>query len=122
MGAGGLRHAGASSGLGQSRARTRCTSRPEGVDVIGGPEVLVDFGERLLNSFQMSRSFGTFSLDTVADDAKARVRTAQFEAATRGELHAVVHDVLPLEQAADAHRQMDEGRVFGRIVLTPGRA
>ena len=70
----------------------------------------------------MSRSFGTFSLDTVADDAKARVRTAQFEAATRGELHAVVHDVLPLEQAADAHRQMDEGRVFGRIVLTPGRA
>lgn len=115
------------------------------VDVIGGPEVPafvdrlapngrmvvagmvagpipVDFGTRLLNSFQMSRSFGTFSLDTVADDAKARVRAAQFEAATRGELHAVVHDVSPLEQAAEAHRQMDEGRVFGRIVLTPGRA
>ncbi|TQR82696.1 zinc-binding dehydrogenase [Mycobacterium hodleri] len=115
------------------------------VDVIGGPEVPafidrlapngrmvvagmvagpvpVDFGERLLNSFQMSRSFGTFSLDTVADDAKARVRAAQFAAAIRGELHAVVHDTLPLEQAAEAHRQMDEGRVFGRIVLTPGRA
>ena len=115
------------------------------VDVIGGPDVPVfvdrlapngrmvvagmvagpvpvDFGARLLSSFQLSRSFGTFSLDTVADDAKARVRTAQFEAATRGELHAVVHDVLPLEQAAEAHRQMDEGHVFGRSVLTPGRA
>lgn len=114
------------------------------VDVIGGPDVPtfvdrlapngrmvvagmvagpvpVDFGARLLNSFQLSRSFGTFSLDTVADDAKARVRTAQFAAATRGELHAVVHDVLPLERAEDAHRQMDEGRVFGRIVLTPVR-
>lgn len=85
--------------------------------MVAGP-VPVDFGARLLNSFQLSRSFGTFSLDTVADDAKARVRTAQFEAATRGELHAVVHDVLPLEQAAEAHRQMDDGRVFGRIVLT----
>jgi len=114
------------------------------LDVIGGPEVPafvdrlapngrmvvagmvagpipVDFGARLLNSFQLSRSFATFSLDTVADDAKARVRSAQFEAATRGELHPVVHDVLPLEQAAEAHRQMDDGRVFGRIVLTPGK-
>jgi NADPH:quinone reductase-like Zn-dependent oxidoreductase len=89
--------------------------------MVAGP-VPVDFGARLLNSFQLSRSFATFSLDTVADDAKARVRTAQFQAATRGELHAVVHDVLPLEQAADAHRQMDEGHVFGRIVLVPGGA
>lgn len=89
--------------------------------MVAGP-VPADFGARLLNSFQMSRSFGTFSLDSVADDAKARVRAAQFEAATRGELHAVVHDVLPLDQAAEAHRQMDDGEVFGRIVLTPGRA
>jgi NADPH:quinone reductase-like Zn-dependent oxidoreductase len=87
--------------------------------MVAGP-VPVEFGARLLNSFQLSRSFATFSLDTVADDAKLRVRAGQFEAATRGELHAVVHDVLPLEQAHEAHRQMDEGHVFGRIVLTPG--
>jgi NADPH2:quinone reductase len=27
--------------------------------------------------------------------------------------------VLPLEQAALAHRRMDAGEVFGRIVLVP---
>jgi len=90
------------------------------VGMVAGP-VPVDFGARLLNSFQLSRSFGTFSLDTIADDAKASVRAAQFEATIRGELHAVVHDVLPLERYAEAHRQMDDGRVFGRIVLTPGK-
>ncbi len=76
------------------------------IDVVGGPELpgfldrlapngrLVsvgvvagmppaDFGMRLLQSFQKSRSFATFSL-----------------------------------AAADAHRAMDRGEVFGRIVLT----
>lgn len=112
------------------------------VDIVGGPDtpefldrlapngrlVLVgaiagfpspDFGARLLSSFQQSRTVATFSLDTVPTPAKDAVRAEQFAAAARGELHAVVHDVLPLAQAADAHRQMDDGTVFGRIVLVP---
>ena len=47
------------------------------------------------------------------------VRTEHFTAASRGEMRAVVHEVLPLDQAALAHRKMDAGEVFGRIVLTP---
>lgn len=86
--------------------------------MVAGP-VSTDVGSRLLAEFQLSRSFGTFSLDSVAADARDRVRQQQFVAVTRGELHAVVQDVLPLERAADAHRHMDAGRVFGRIVLTP---
>lgn len=78
-----------------------------------------DFGMRLLSAFQQSRSFATFSLDTVPTPARNAVQAEQFAAAARGELHAVVHDVLPLDQAADAHRQMDAGTVFGRIVLAP---
>ena len=78
-----------------------------------------DFGLRLLAGFQQSRAIATFSLDTVPRDALRTVRVDQFAAATRGELHAVVDSVLPLEQAADAHRAMDEGSVFGRIVLVP---
>lgn len=112
------------------------------IDIVGGPQVpafidrlaangrmvLVgavagmppaDFGMRLMAGFQQSRSFATFSLDTVPVPARDAVRAAQFEAAARGELHPVVHDVLPLQRAADAHRQMDAGTVFGRIVLTP---
>jgi NADPH2:quinone reductase len=43
----------------------------------------------------------------------------QLAAMSRGELHAVVHEVLPLEQAVLAHRKMDSGAVFGRVVLAP---
>jgi NADPH2:quinone reductase len=78
-----------------------------------------DFGMRLLAAFQQSRSFAAFSLDTVRVAARDAVRAEQFAAATRGELQAVVQEVLPLEQAAEAHRRMDAGEVFGRIVLTP---
>ncbi len=112
------------------------------VDIVGGPDtaefvdrlapngrmVLVgavagfppaDFGGRLLSAFQQSRSVATFSLDSVPIPARDAVRADQFGAAARGELHAVVHDVLPLAQAAEAHQQMDDGTVFGRIVLVP---
>ena len=78
-----------------------------------------DFGARLITSFQQSRSVATFSLDSVPAARRDPVRAAQLDAAARGELHAVVHEVLPLEQAAAAHRQMDRGSVFGRIVLVP---
>jgi NADPH:quinone reductase-like Zn-dependent oxidoreductase len=112
------------------------------VDVVGGPElpsfldllapngrlVLVgavagmppaDVGTRLVRSFQQSRSFATFSLATVPTAPRDAARSELFAAAARGELHAVVHDVLPLSGAADAHRRMDDGSVFGRIVLVP---
>jgi len=88
------------------------------VGVVGGYPP-ADFGMTLMQDFQRSLSFATFSMNTVPIPERNRNRADQFEAAARGELHAVVHDVLPLDQAADAHRRMDEGEVFGRIVLTP---
>jgi NADPH:quinone reductase-like Zn-dependent oxidoreductase len=78
-----------------------------------------DFGMRLMLAFQQSRSVATFSVDTVPLAARDAMRADYFAEAARGELHAAVHDVLPLERAADAHRQMDAGSVFGRIVLIP---
>lgn len=90
------------------------------VGVVGGPPPQ-DFGNTLMGSFQKSRSVGTFSLDTVPTVERDRVRVEYFDAAARGELHAVVDDVLPLDRAAEAHQRMDDGEVFGRIVLTPSR-
>lgn len=78
-----------------------------------------DFGMALMQSFQASRSVGTFSLNSIVPVERDRVRAAQFASAARGELHPVVHEVMQLENAADAHRQMDRGVVFGRIVLVP---
>jgi NADPH2:quinone reductase len=69
--------------------------------------------------FQRSLSFATFSAATVPEPDRSAVRAAQFTAAGRGELTPVVHDILPLAQAAVAHQQMDAGEVFGRIVLRP---
>lgn len=88
------------------------------IGIVGGHPP-ADFGMALMRSFQRSRSFGTFSLNTVPTAERNRIRAEQFAAAARGELRAVVHDVLALTAAADAHRRMDLGEVFGRIVLTP---
>jgi NADPH:quinone reductase-like Zn-dependent oxidoreductase len=78
-----------------------------------------DFGMRLMEGFQLSRSVATFSLATVPTAERDAARARLFAEAAAGELHAVVHDVLPLEHAADAHRELDAGHVFGRIVLVP---
>ncbi|TKR24257.1 zinc-binding dehydrogenase [Cellulomonas hominis] len=77
-----------------------------------------DFGVTLLRSFQRSLTFSTFSLDTVAVPDRNRVRAEHLASAAAGRLVGVVHDVLPLTAAAEAHRRMDAGEVVGRIVLT----
>lgn len=78
-----------------------------------------DLGSRLFAHFRRSISLGTFSADTVPRDRQHAVRVEQFAAAARGELATVVDDVLPLADAVEAHRRMDAGEVFGRIVLVP---
>ena len=78
-----------------------------------------NFGQEMFAAFQKSISLATFSTDTVAQPERRAAIAELFTAARRGELHAVVHEQLPLEQAVLAHRKMDAGEVFGRIVLTP---
>ena len=86
---------------------------------MGGQPPPADFGGRLMATFQRSLSFATFSSASIAPAARLTVRKEQFNASARGDLRAVVHEVLPLDRAATAHRKMDAGQVFGRIVLRP---
>jgi NADPH:quinone reductase-like Zn-dependent oxidoreductase len=88
------------------------------VGVVGGQPPAA-FGMRLMDAFRKSLSFATFSSDAVPGPDRQSVRAAQFADAARGDLRTVVHEVLPLDQAAAAHRRMDAGEVFGRVVLTP---
>ncbi len=88
------------------------------VGLVGG-QPPADFGTRLMAAFRRSLSFTTFSSDTVPGPDRQAVRASQFADAARGDLRTAVHDVLPLDRAASAHRAMDAGEVFGRIVLTP---
>ncbi|WP_330179512.1 zinc-dependent alcohol dehydrogenase family protein [Nocardia sp. NBC_01503] len=77
-----------------------------------------DFGMEMVAAFRKSMSFATFSADTVPALERRAATAELFTAAGRGELKAVVHEELPLEQAVLAHRRMDAGEVFGRIALT----
>ena len=85
--------------------------------VAGSPPA--DFGMQMYAAFQRSLSFATFSTNTVPQPERRAATAELFEAAGRGELRSVVHEVLPLRQAALAHRKMAMGEVFGRIVLVP---
>ncbi|WP_282206577.1 zinc-binding dehydrogenase [Kitasatospora fiedleri] len=78
-----------------------------------------DFGTRIMAAFRKSLSFAAFSAATVPAAELSSVRGELFAAAVRGEIEAVVHELLPLGEAVAAHRKMDAGEVFGRIVLTP---
>ncbi|MGW7520580.1 zinc-binding dehydrogenase [Streptomyces sp. NPDC054796] len=98
--------------------RLNPNGRMVAVGVVGGPPP-EDFGTKLIAAFRKSLSFATFSADTVPRSAQHTVRREQFAAASRGELRAVVHEVLPLDEAALAHRKMAASEVFGRVVLTP---
>ncbi|MFJ9025234.1 zinc-binding dehydrogenase [Streptomyces sp. NPDC102259] len=88
------------------------------VGVVGG-QPPADFGMRLMDAFRRSLSFATFSSDTVPGPDRQAVRSSQFADAARGDLRTVVHETLPLDQAVLAHRAMDAGAVFGRVVLAP---
>lgn len=81
-----------------------------------------DFGKELFAAFQKSLSFATFSANTVPQLDRRAVTADLLAAANKGELTSVVHEVLPLEQAVLAHRKMQDGEVFGRIVLTPSQS
>jgi NADPH2:quinone reductase len=78
-----------------------------------------DFAMEMFAAFGKSLSFATFSADTVTEPDRRAVTAELFTAASRGELHTLVHELLPLEQAGLAHQKMDAGEVFGRIVLVP---
>ncbi|HUQ62069.1 zinc-binding dehydrogenase [Lentzea sp.] len=88
------------------------------VGAVGG-QPPADVGTPMMAAFRKSLSFAVFSAASVPEPDKHAVRTEQFAAAVRGELRAVVHGQLPLEEAVLAHHEMDAGEVFGRIVLAP---
>lgn len=88
------------------------------IGIVGGYPP-ADFGMELMRLFQRSLSFATFSLATVAVPERNRERSRIFESAARHDIVPVTEGVLPLTEAAEAHRRMDEGTVFGRFVLVP---
>lgn len=98
-------------------SRLRPNGRLVAVGAVGG-QPPPDFGAELFKAFQKSMTFGTFSAATVTPSARLTATAELFDAVGRGELAAVVSEVMPLEEAVLAHRKMEAGEVFGRIALT----
>lgn len=48
----------------------------------------------------------------------AEVREHVWPMIASGRVKPVVHDVMPIERAADAHRALEGSGVFGKLVLT----
>jgi len=86
------------------------------VGTVGG-EPPARFGMELFAAFRSSPSFATFSTNTVAEAERNAAVAEIFGAARAGRLRPVLQAVLPLAQAAEAHRMMDAGEVFGRLAL-----
>jgi len=104
-------------------ARLNPNGRMVAVGAVAGPPP-ADFAMEMFAAFQKSMSFATFSANTdcVPESDRRAVTAELFAAASRGELHAAVHELLPLEQAVRAHQKMEAGEVFGRIVLAPSES
>ncbi len=79
-----------------------------------------DFAAAMYPAFQKSLSFGTFSGATVPEAERRAFVADLLAAAGRGEVKAVVQEIVPLEDAVRAHQMMDAG-IFGRMVMTTGK-
>lgn len=99
-------------------AKLNPNGRVVAVGAVGGPPP-AGLAAAMFAAFRKSLSFATFSADTVSTEDRRTVAAGLLAAVGRGEVDAVVHDVLPLGRAVDAHRQLDAGAVFGRIALVP---
>jgi NADPH:quinone reductase-like Zn-dependent oxidoreductase len=73
-----------------------------------GPEVTVNLQRIYRNELSLLGSYGATPAET---DAVLRL-------AEEGILKGAVDRILPLEEAADAHRLMEEARHFGKILLS----
>jgi len=87
-----------------------------------GPKSEVNLLKIMLNRLTVTGS--TLRPRSVADKAAiaAALRREVWPQFEQGRLKPVIHATFALEQAADAHRLMDEGSHIGKIILTTAQA
>jgi NADPH:quinone reductase len=69
--------------------------------------------------YRKSIQLHTFSSTIQSDEQNHRALIEAVAAAARGEFRVVVADVMPLEQAAEAHRRIKYRQVQGKLLLEP---
>lgn len=78
-----------------------------------------DFGMKILEHFHKSPTLYAFSLNSIPLADIDREATILWEHVQAGRILPVVDSVLPLSEIVAAHRKLDAGEVFGKIILVP---
>ena len=89
------------------------------IGLIGGSKSALDL--RAILQKRLTLTGSTLRARTVAEKgaiARALARDV-WPLLDRGEVRPVVHGEFPLARAADAHRELESGRVVGKLVLVP---
>ncbi|WP_016746825.1 zinc-dependent alcohol dehydrogenase family protein [Rhizorhabdus wittichii] len=78
-----------------------------------------DFGMKLIEHFHKSPTVHAFSLNSATLDEVAREAAILFEHIAAGRISSVVDSIMPMADIVAAHRKLDAGQAFGKIILRP---
>lgn len=78
-----------------------------------------DFGMKLVEHFHRSPTLHAFSLNSVSLADVAREADVLFQHVRAGRISPIIDSVMPLTEIVAAHRKLDAGQAFGKIVLRP---
>lgn len=78
-----------------------------------------DFGMKILEHFHRSPTLYAFSLNSASLEDVSAEAERLFGHVRAGRIVPVVDSVMPLTDIVLAHRKLDEGGAFGKIVLEP---
>ena len=89
------------------------------IGLMGGSKTTVDLRTVLQKRLTLTGS--TLRARTAPRRARSRASSSAsvWPLLDRGEVRPVIHDEFPLDHAADAHRELESGRVIGKLVLVP---
>jgi len=78
-----------------------------------------DFGMKIIGQFHRSPTLHAFSLNSVSFADVSREAAALFRHVQAGLISPVIDSVMPLSEVVAAHRKLDAGQAFGKIILRP---
>jgi NADPH:quinone reductase len=79
-----------------------------------------DFGMKIVEHFHRSPTLHAFSLNSVSFEDVAREAAVLFQHVQVGRISPVIDCVMPLSEVVAAHRKLDAGQAFGKVILRPG--
>lgn len=76
-----------------------------------------EFGNSWIQRFLKSLSFICLSLNSISQQERNTALTEIFALCVDGKITSVIDSIYCLDNAAEAHRHLESGKVFGKIIL-----